>query len=105
MRESSEYRPRSGGSGPRGRKPAGRPGGRSQGSRFRKNLKKRGCRITSERKGALDFKDVAFLVKFISDKGKIFPRSFTGACAKRQRELARAIKKARAVGLLKIVAK
>jgi small subunit ribosomal protein S18 len=63
--------------------------------------KKRGCMISAERKGKLDFKDADFLAKFVSDRGKIYPRSHTGACAKRQRELARAVKKARAAGLLK----
>lgn len=101
MKPSHGSKPR--GSGPRGKKPyRGGSGQGGPGGRFRKKFKKRGCMISAERKGAIDYKDADFLAKFVSDKGKIFPRSHTGSNAKKQRELARAIKKARAAGLLKI---
>jgi len=94
------FTPRSGSSFKK--KGPGKPGARRSSSP-RKLLKKRGCRITAEKKAApLDYKDVDFLSKFISDRGKIAPRSYTGACAKKQRELGRAIRKARAVGLLRV---
>ena len=48
----------------------------------------------------IDYKDVAKLRKFISERGKIQPRRMTGTCAKHQRELAQAIKRARTVALL-----
>ena len=51
----------------------------------------------------IDYKDVATLSRFISDKGKILPRRITGTCAKHQRQLARAIKRAREMALIPYV--
>jgi small subunit ribosomal protein S18 len=48
----------------------------------------------------VDYKDIAKLSRFISDKGKILPRRNTGLCAKHQRQLATAIKRAREIALL-----
>ena len=48
----------------------------------------------------IDYKDVETLKKYINDKGKIFPRRVTGACAKHQRHIAEQIKKARSIALL-----
>lgn len=48
----------------------------------------------------VDYKDVALLRKFMSDRGKIRSRRVTGLSAKRQREVAMAIKNAREMGLL-----
>lgn len=54
-----------------------------------------------ERKGAeVDYKDVVSLKKFISEKGKILPRRATGTCAKHQRKITEAVKRARNVALL-----
>lgn len=47
-----------------------------------------------------DYKDVELLKRFISEKGKILPRRVTGTCAKHQRALTTAIKRARVMGLL-----
>ena len=47
-----------------------------------------------------DYKDVDLLKRFISEKGKILPRRVTGTCAKHQRALTVAIKRARIMGLL-----
>jgi small subunit ribosomal protein S18 len=49
---------------------------------------------------SIDYKDVATLKKFITTRGRILPPSKTGVCAKCQRKLARAIKRARQVALL-----
>ena len=49
---------------------------------------------------AIDYKDIARLNKYISDRGKIEPRRRTGICAKHQRHLALAIKRARFLALL-----
>ena len=49
---------------------------------------------------AIDYKDVAKLRKFISERGKIQPRRMTGTCAKHQRQLTTAIKRARIIALL-----
>lgn len=51
----------------------------------------------------IDYKDVATLKKFISERGKILPRRITGAGAKDQRKLTVAIKRARHIGLLPYV--
>jgi small subunit ribosomal protein S18 len=51
-------------------------------------------------KSAIDYKDIAQLRKFVSERGKIEPRRRTGVCAKHQRRLALAIKRARFLALL-----
>ena len=48
----------------------------------------------------IDYKDVEFLTQFITDQGKIMPRRLTRVCAKDQRRICTAIKRARMVGLL-----
>ncbi|MCR5733889.1 MAG: 30S ribosomal protein S18 [Lachnospiraceae bacterium] len=48
----------------------------------------------------IDYKDVALLRKYVSERGKILPRRITGNCAKHQRELTVAIKRARHVALM-----
>ena len=47
-----------------------------------------------------DYKDIAMLRRFISERGKILPRRVTGICAKHQRKINLAIKRARAIALL-----
>ena len=48
----------------------------------------------------IDYKDIAMLRRFISERGKILPRRVTGICAKHQRKINLAIKRARAIALL-----
>ncbi len=48
----------------------------------------------------IDYKNVMFLRKFVTEKGKIIPRRLSGACAKHQRVLTRSIKQARTIALL-----
>jgi len=62
--------------------------------------KKKVCAFCVEKVAAIDFKDVPRLKKFITEKGKIIPRRMSGTCAKHQRELATAIKRARNMSLL-----
>ena len=50
--------------------------------------------------GEVDYKDVARLKKYISERGKILPRRVTGTCATHQRALTTAIKRARHIALL-----
>lgn len=52
----------------------------------------------------VDYKDVDLLKHFISERGKILPRRVTGTSAKNQRKVAKAIKRARIMGLLPFVA-
>ena len=48
----------------------------------------------------IDYKDVNRLRRYINERGKIMPRRMTGTCAKHQRQLSEAIKRARAIALL-----
>ena len=60
-----------------------------------KSVKKRPCPLTIDQINVLDHKAVDALKRFISDRGKILPRRNTGVCAKKQRIVANAIKRAR----------
>ena len=51
----------------------------------------------------IDYKDAAKLKKYVSERGKILPRRITGTCAKHQRELTSAIKRARHVAIMPYV--
>ena len=69
----------------------------------KRNYKKQSrkvCIFCQEKTTKIDYKDVAKLRKFIAEGGKILPRRMTGTCAKHQRELAVAIKRARVAALL-----
>lgn len=72
-----------------------RPGGR----RPRKKV----CAFCVDKAEHIDYKDVAKLRRFLSERAKIVPRRVTGTCARHQRELTVAIKKARHVALLPYV--
>ncbi|MCE2423048.1 MAG: 30S ribosomal protein S18 [Gemmatimonadetes bacterium] len=58
------------------------------------------CRFCARDGGPVDYKDDRVLEKFLSDRGKILPRRATGNCAKCQRKVALAIKRARYLALL-----
>lgn len=62
--------------------------------------KKKFCVFCAEKLNEIDYKDVSKLKRFLSEKGKIIPRRVTGNCAKHQRVLARAIKRAREIALI-----
>ncbi|HTY13622.1 MAG TPA: 30S ribosomal protein S18 [Candidatus Omnitrophota bacterium] len=64
-----------------------------------KRRKKKVC-IFCESKRSLDYKDINFVKKFISDRGKILPRRSSGCCALHQRMVARAVKRTRETGLI-----
>ncbi len=63
------------------------------------------CPFTGENAPVIDYKDVRLLQRFISERGKIVPSRITAVSAKKQRELAKAIKRARFLGLLPYVLK
>lgn len=65
--------------------------------------KKKVCAFCAEKSTVIDYKDAAKLRKYITERGKIAPRRGTGCCAKHQRELAVAIKRARVMALLPYV--
>lgn len=60
----------------------------------------RECQFCTDRNATIDYKQTEVLRRFVTDDGKIRPRRQTGTCAKHQRELARAIKRARHLALL-----
>jgi small subunit ribosomal protein S18 len=70
-----------------------------KGKRMRRP-KKKVCTFCSEKAQNIDYKDIGKLRRFITEKGKIMPRRASGACAKHQRQLAIAIKRARMMALL-----
>lgn len=57
-----------------------------------------------EKVDSIDYKDYNRLRKFITERGKILPRRITGNCAKHQRQLTKAIKRARNIALLPFTA-
>ena len=61
--------------------------------------RKKVCIFCADKVDFIDYKDSAKLRKFISERGKILPRRISGTCAKHQRELNIAIKRARQVAL------
>ena len=66
--------------------------------------RKKVCYFTQHNITYIDYKDVELLKKFVSSNGKIMPRRVTGTCAKSQRALVVAIKRARQMALLPYVA-
>ncbi len=65
-----------------------------------KKSRKKVCQFCVDRAETIDYKDVSKLRKFVSERSKILPRRVTGTCAKHQRELTTAIKRARHLALL-----
>ena len=71
-----------------------RPGGKVRRS------KKKVCAFCAEKAETIDYKDVAKIRKYVTERGKILPRRISGTCAKHQRELTTAIKRSRNIALL-----
>ena len=76
--DRSERRPR-----PRGRKP-----------------RRKVCAFCVDKIEYIDYKDINRLRRFVNERGKIIPRRMSGNCAKHQRQLSEAIKRARAIALM-----
>ena len=70
----------------------------------RRAPRKKVCTFCVEKSEYIDYKDIAKLKKYITEKGKIMPKRISGLCAKHQRELAVAVKRARVMALLAPVA-
>jgi len=73
--------------------------GHSTGQRRRRKV----CQFCVDKSQSIDYKDVAKLKRFISERSKILPRRTTGVCAPHQRQLMTAIKRARQVALLSYI--
>ena len=63
------------------------------------------CPFSSDNSPKIDYKDVRLLQRYISERGKMVPSRITAVSAKKQRELSKAIKRARYLGLLPYLVK
>lgn len=72
---------------------------RPRGKRGRKKV----CGFCVDKVTGIDYKDIPRLRRFLSERGKIVPRRVTGTCARHQRQLTLAIKRARHIALLPFV--
>jgi small subunit ribosomal protein S18 len=80
-------------------------GGGGGGARRPFFRRRKSCPFTGDNAPKIDYKDVKLLLRFVSERGKIVPSRITAVSAKKQRELAQAIKRARFLGLLPYVLK
>lgn len=67
--------------------------------KFRK-VRKKVCSMCANKELVLDYKNYDQMKKFVNEKGKILPRRATGACAKHQRDITLAVKRARQIAIL-----
>ena len=80
-----------------------RSGGSSGGKQGRFTRRKKFCRFTADKVKQIDYKDLSTLKGYVTETGKIVPSRITAVSAIKQRELARAIKRSRFLGLLPYV--
>ena len=66
--------------------------------------RKKVCQFCADKTERIDYKDVEKLRRYVTERGKIVPRRISGNCAKHQRQLTTAIKRARQIALLPFVA-
>ncbi|WP_052220896.1 30S ribosomal protein S18 [Clostridium homopropionicum] len=71
-----------------------------QNKRNMKRRRKKVCSFCADKTSTIDYKDVNKLRKYVTERGKILPRRISGSCAKHQRVLTIAIKRARNLALL-----
>ena len=69
-------------------------------NRKRRKRRPKVCHFCVDKIDHVDYKEVEKLKKYVTERGKIVPRRVTGTCAKHQRQLTRAIKRARIIALL-----
>jgi len=94
----------SGPGGPRSHAPGGRPGGPAKRGKRNFVRKKKVCRFCVDKVDYIDYKKAEILSPFIQERGKILPRRMTGTCARHQRWLTVAIKRAQNIALLPFAA-
>ena len=83
----------------------GGAGGSAAGARRPFFRRRKSCPFSGPNAPKIDYKDVRLLQRFISERGKIVPSRITAVSAKKQRELAQAIKRARYLALLPYIVK
>ena len=69
-------------------------------NRKRRKRRPKDCHFCVDKIEHVDYKEIEKLKKYITERGKIVPRRVTGTCAKHQRQITRAIKRARIIALL-----
>ena len=74
--------------------------GEGKGGMRMRRAKKKVCAFCVDKVTDIDYKEVVKIRKYVSERGKILPRRISGNCAKHQRQLTTAIKRARVVALL-----
>ena len=77
----------------------------TKGEKSFRRPRKKVCNFCVDRIDEIDYKDVEKLKKYVSDRGKILPRRVTGTCAKHQRKVTEAVKRARTIALLPYIVK
>ncbi|HEY6199621.1 MAG TPA: 30S ribosomal protein S18 [Candidatus Binatia bacterium] len=70
------------------------------GGRRRPMMRRKVCRFCADKSVRIDYKDIRLLTGFVTERGKITPSRITGTCARHQRLLTTAIKRARSIALL-----
>ena len=91
--------------GDRGERGGERGGDREGGARRPFYRRRKSCPFSGPNAPKIDYKDVRLLQGFMSERGKIVPSRITAVSTKKQRELAKAIKRARHIGLLPYIVK
>ena len=83
-----------------GRQGAGAKGGRSGGRRRFLFRRRKYCKFCEDKARWIDYKDLRTLQNYVPERAKVLPRRISGTCAGHQRQLMRAIKRARMLALL-----
>ena len=65
-----------------------------------KQLKRKVCKLCVEKVERIDYKDDRRIGRFVTDRGKIVPRRISGTCARHQKQITLAVKRARIIALL-----
>jgi small subunit ribosomal protein S18 len=92
-----------GGSGGRGRGGDKKTGDKEKGQRRTLFRRRKVCKFCADKIDDINYKDVKLIGPFVPERGKILPRRISGTCAKHQRKLQTAIKRARQIALIPYV--
>jgi small subunit ribosomal protein S18 len=93
----------SGGGGGRGRGGDKKVGDKEKGQRRTLFRRRKVCKFCADKIDDINYKDVKLIGPFVPERGKILPRRISGTCAKHQRKLQTAIKRARQIALIPYV--
>jgi small subunit ribosomal protein S18 len=93
----------SGGGGGRGRGGDKKTGDKEKGQRRTLFRRRKVCKFCADKIDDINYKDVKLIGPFVPERGKILPRRISGTCAKHQRKLQTAIKRARQIALIPYV--